>query len=72
MYKYIFNIFSSIKFVNKNCVKNQVARTRRLRRYFESLFDGGDGTIKVGITSGKYAAEDTVEKHVRLLVGKFL
>lgn len=46
--------------------------TCRLGWYFESFLDGGDGAVKVGITSGEYAAENTVEEHVRLLVGKLL
>lgn len=49
-----------------------VIRTRRFRGYFKSLLDGGDGAIEIGITGGEYAAEHTVEKHVRLLVGELL
>lgn len=49
-----------------------IIRTRRFRGYFKSLLDGGNGAVEIGITGGKYAAEHTVEKHVCLLVGKFL
>lgn len=46
--------------------------TRCFGGYFKSLLDGGDGAIEVSVTGGKYAAEDTVEKDVRFLVGELL
>lgn len=49
-----------------------IALTRRLGGYFESLLDGGDGAVEVGVTGGEYAAEHTVKEHVRLLVGESL
>lgn len=52
--------------------RKYVIRTRRFGGYFKSLLDGGDGAIEVSVTGGKYAAEDTVEKNVRFLIGELL
>lgn len=49
-----------------------IIHTRRFRGYFKSLFDGGDGTIEIGVTGRKYAAKHTIEKHVCLFIGEFL
>lgn len=49
-----------------------IALTGRLGRYLESLLDGGDGAVEVGVTGGEYAAEHTVKEHVGLLVGESL
>lgn len=55
-------------FKRKECV----IRTRRFGGYFKSLLNGGDGAVEVGVTGREYAAEDTVEKDVRFLVGELL
>jgi hypothetical protein len=45
-------------------------RTCSLRRDLESLLDGGDGAVEVGVARRENASEDPVEEDVGLFVGE--